>query len=181
LNQLQLIIPKRHVDNRGFFSETYTQKKFIDIGIHDNFVQDNHSFSYKIGTLRGIHFQSPPCAQAKLVRCVRGAIFDVVVDIRRGSPDYGNWVSYELNAKNGHQLYIPIGFAHGFVTLVPNSEIVYKCSNYYNKEKEGSIIWNDPDINIKWPLNTQPIISKNDISAPLLKELNSPFIYKENS
>jgi dTDP-4-dehydrorhamnose 3,5-epimerase len=112
---------------------------------------------------------------------VRGAIFDVVVDIRRGSPDYGNWVSYELNAKNGHQLYIPIGFAHGFVTLVPNSEIVYKCSNYYNKKKEGSILWNDPDINIKWPLNTQPIISKNDISAPLLKELNSPFTYKENS
>ena len=181
MNKLQLIVPNRYVDNRGFFAETYTRKKFIDIGIHDEFVQDNHSVSNKIGTLRGLHFQAPPCAQAKLVRCGKGAIFDVVVDIRIGSPDYGNWYSYELTEKNGHQLYVPIGFAHGFVTLEDNCEIVYKCSNYYNKKKELSILWNDSDINIKWPLKTQPILSKNDISAPLFREFNSPFIYKENS
>ncbi len=181
MNKLQLIVPTRHVDNRGFFAEIYTRKKYIEIGIHDEFVQDNHSLSKHAGTLRGLHFQAPPFAQAKLVRCGKGAIFDVVVDIRKGSPNYGNWKGYHLTEKNGHQIYIPIGFAHGFVTLEDNSEIVYKCSNYYNQKKELSIVWNDPDINIKWPLNTQPIIGKKDKHAPLLRELNSPFIYKENS
>ncbi len=181
MNKLQLIIPKRYVDNRGFFEETYTRKKFIDIGIDIDFVQDNHSISYQIGTLRGLHYQAPPCAQAKLVRCGNGAIFDVVVDIRKGSPDYGNWKGYQLTAQNGHQLYIPIGFAHGFVSLEANSEIVYKCSNYYNHETEESILWNDPEIDVKWPLDTIPIMSEKDISAPLFREINSPFIYKDNS
>ena len=181
MNKIQLIVPTRHIDDRGFFSETYTRKKFIEIGIHDDFVQDNHSVSKRIGTVRGLHFQAPPCAQAKLVRCGKGAIFDVVVDIRKGSPDYGNWQGYELTEYNGHQLYIPIGFAHGFVTLEDNCELIYKCSNYYNQKKELSILWNDPDINIKWPLKTKPILSKNDLLAPSLRDLNSPFLYRGNS
>ena len=114
--------------------------------------------SGEIGTLRGLHFQAPPHAQAKLIRCVRGAIFDVVVDIRRGSPAYGKWKGYELTPENGHQLFVPVGFAHGFITIKPNSEIVYKCSDYYAPEAEGSIIWNDPDIEINWALGVEPIL-----------------------
>ena len=126
------LIPSiRHNDNRGYFAETYSHRKYLELGIDVEFVQDNHSFSREVGTLRGLHFQSPPHAQAKLVRCGRGAIFDVAVDIRRGSPTYGQWEGCELTAKNGDQLYIPVGFAHGFVTLEPDSEIVYKCSDYY--------------------------------------------------
>ena len=127
-----LITPHRFNDQRGFFAETYSRKKYTEMGIDVEFVQDNHSLSYDVKTLRGLHFQMPPHAQGKLVRCGRGAFFDVAVDIRRGSPTYGQWVGYELSAKNGHQLYVPIGFAHGFVTLLPGSEIVYKCSDYYS-------------------------------------------------
>ena len=177
----KLIYTKRHGDHRGFFAETYSRRKYSELGIEDEFVQDNHSLSREVGTLRGLHFQSPPRAQAKLVRCGRGAIFDVAVDIRRGSPTYGQWEGYELTAENGHQLYIPVGFAHGFVTLEPDSEIVYKCSDYYAPETEGAILWNDPDIGINWPTEAEPILSEKDSVAPLISELESPFIFGENS
>ena len=127
IETLKCIKPSRHEDHRGFFAETYNRRKYLDLGIELEFVQDNHSISKDAGTLRGLHFQSPPNAQAKLVRCGRGAIFDVAVDIRRGSPTYGEWKGYELTAENGYQLFVPVGFAHGYITLKPNSEIVYKC------------------------------------------------------
>lgn len=175
------INPQRHGDHRGFFAETYSRRKYSELGIDVEFVQDNHSLSREVGTLRGLHFQAPPHAQAKLVRCGRGAIFDVAVDIRRGSPTYGQWKGYELSAENGNQLYIPVGFAHGFVTLEPDSEIVYKCSDYYALETEGAILWNDPDIGIDWPTKADPILSDKDAVVPLISELESPFIFGENS
>ena len=178
---LMLISPKRHGDHRGFFAETYSRRKYSEFGIDVEFVQDNQSISREVGTLRGLHFQAPPHAQAKLVRCGRGALFDVAVDIRRGSPTYGQWEAYELTAENGDQLYIPVGFAHGFVTLEPDSEIVYKCSDYYAPETEGAILWNDPDISIEWPTDTAPMLSDKDAVAPLLSDLESPFIFGENS
>jgi dTDP-4-dehydrorhamnose 3,5-epimerase len=176
-----LLVPKRFGDDRGFFAETYSRRKYLEYGIDLEFVQDNHSVSQEIGTLRGLHFQAPPHAQAKLIRCVRGAIFDVAVDIRRGSPSYGQWKGYNLTADNGHQLYVPVGFAHGFLTIKPSSEIVYKCSDYYAPEAEGSIMWNDPDIGINWDLNGEPILSSKDADALTLKDIESPFIYGQNS
>lgn len=182
INQLApLLIPFRHEDHRGFFGETYSRRLYSELGIDVEFVQDNHSLSRDVGTLRGLHFQTPPHAQAKLVRCGRGAIFDVAVDIRRGSPTFGQWEGYELTAENGHQLFVPIGFAHGFLTLERNSEIVYKCSDYYAPETEGSVLWNDPDIAIGWPTDTGPILSAKDSFAPLLSDIESPFIFGENS
>lgn len=175
------IKPTRYGDHRGFFAETYSRKKYSEFGIDIEFVQDNHSLSREVGTLRGLHFQAPPHAQAKLVRCGLGAIFDVAVDIRRGSPTYGYWEGYELTAENGHQLYVPAGFAHGFVTLEPGSEIVYKCSDYYAPETEGALRWNDPEIGIDWPVYSDPILSDKDAAAPLLADLETPFVYGENS
>ena len=174
-----LIETERYSDHRGFFAETYSCRKYSELGIDDDFVQDNHSLSKMVGTLRGLHFQEPPHAQAKLVRCGRGAIFDVAVDIRRGSPTYGQWEGYELTADNGHQLYVPVGFAHGFVTLEPDSEIVYKCTDYYAPETEGAVHWNSCEI--EWPLLCDPILSDKDAIAPALAEFQSPFIYGENS
>ena len=175
------IKPKRHGDHRGFFAETYSRRKYSELGIDIEFVQDNHSLSREVGTLRGLHFQAPPHAQAKLVRCGLGAIFDVAVDIRRGSPTYGQWEGYELTAENGDQLYIPVGFAHGFVTLAADSEIVYKCSDYYAPETEGAVLWNDPVIGIDWPTEADPILSDKDAAASSLADLESPFIFGENS
>ena len=161
MNSLDLLLlsPKRHSDERGYFAETYSREKYSEFGVYEEFVQDNHSFSPEVGTIRGLHFQAPPHAQAKLVRCGRGAIFDVAVDMRRGSPTYGQWEGHELTAENGHQLFVPIGFAHGFVTLEPNSEIVYKCSDYYAPESEGAVLWNDPEIGIEWPTGFDPILN----------------------
>lgn len=176
-----LIKPERHGDHRGFFAETYSLRKYLELGIEVEFVQDNHSLSRQAGTLRGLHFQAPPHAQAKLVRSGRGAIFDVVVDIRLGSPNYGQWEGYELSAENGYQLYVPVGFAHGFMTLEPDSEIVYKCSDYYAPETEGALLWNDPDIGIDWLIEAKPILSIKDAAAPLLADLKSPFIFGESS
>ena len=172
---------KRHGDRRGFFAETYSRRQYAERGIDEEFVQDNHSLSREVSTLRGLHFQAPPHAQAKLVRCGRGAIFDVAVDIRRGSPTYGQWEAYELTAENGDQLYVPVGFAHGFITLEPDSEIVYKCSDYFAPETEGALLWNDPEIGIDWPTKADPILSDKDAAAPLLADLDSPFIFGENS
>lgn len=177
----KLIKPKRFGDHRGFFAEIYSRSRSIDIGIDIEFVQENHSLSKKVGTLRGLHFQAPPHAQAKLVRCGRGAIFDVVLDIRRGSPSFSQWKGYELTAENGYQIFVPVGFAHGFVTLEPDSEIVYKCSNYYAPEAEGAVLWSDPKIGIEWPLVADPILSDKDGAAPLLEDCESPFIFGQNS
>ena len=170
-----MIEPDRFVDQRGFFAETYSQRVYAELGINENFVQDNHSLSAEIGTVRGLHFQAPPHAQAKLVRCGRGAIFDVAVDIRKGSETYGKWVGYELSAANGAQLFIPAGFAHGFATLQPDSEIIYKCSDYYAPETEGALRWDDPAIGIDWPLQSAVILSEKDAVAPVLADLDSPF------
>ena len=181
VNKLKLITVKRHGDKRGFFAETYSRQRCVEFGIDIEFVQDNHSMSKDVGTIRGLHFQAPPHAQAKLVRCGRGAIFDVALDIRRGSPTYGEWEGFELTAENGHQLFVPIGFAHGFITLEPDSEIVYKCSDYYVPETEGTVLWNDPVIDINWPKQSNSILSKKDAMAPLLSSIKSPFIFGENS
>ena len=170
-----MIEPDRFGDHRGFFAQTYSQRVYAELGINERFVQDNHSLSAEIGTVRGLHFQAPPAAQAKLVRCGRGAIFDVAVDIRKGSETYGKWVGYELSAENGAQLFIPAGFAHGFATLQPDSEIVYKCSDYYAPETEGALCWDDPAIDINWQLQGEAILSDKDAVAPMLAELDSPF------
>lgn len=175
---LLLIEPQRHGDHRGFFAETYSQRGYAALGVDATFVQDNHSVSAAVGTVRGLHFQAPPAAQAKLVRCGRGAIFDVAVDIRRGSPTYGRWAGYTLSPENGAQLYIPVGFAHGFATLEPDSEIIYKCSDYYAPETEGALRWDDPDIGIKWRLTSAPVLSEKDATAPLLAGFNSPFTFE---
>ena len=159
-NELILIKPTRHKDERGFFSEIYSQRRYRELGVDVDFPQENHSFSWEVGTLRGLHFQAPPNAQGKLVRCGKGAIFDVAVDIRKGSQTFGHWKGYELTEENGHQLYVPVGFAHGFLTLKPGSEIVYKCTNYYTPKAEGSIRWDDPFIGIEWPLSENIILNK---------------------
>jgi dTDP-4-dehydrorhamnose 3,5-epimerase len=174
-----LVVPRRFADNRGFFSEIYSHEKYKNLGINAKFVQDNHSLSYSIGTLRGLHFQAPPSAQGKLVRCGRGAIFDVAVDIRRGSPTFGHWEGHELTDENGHQFFIPVGFAHGFVTLRPDSEIVYKCTDYYAPETDGAVCWNS--CGIDWPVIDNPILSDRDRIAPALGDFESPFIYGVNS
>ena len=174
-----MLVPTRHGDNRGFFAETYSRRVYKEYGILDDFVQDNHSISLEVETLRGLHFQAPPNAQAKLVRCGRGAVFDVAVDIRLGSPTYGKWKGYTLTAENGNQLYIPVGFAHGFVTLEPDTEIVYKCTDYYAPETEGAVRWDS--CGIEWPLSGDPILSDKDAIAPLLAAFDSPFVYGENS
>ena len=179
--ELILIKPKRFVDNRGFFAETYSKINYKELGVDVDFVQDNHSLSKDKGTLRGLHFQAPPNAQGKLVRCGQGAIFDVAVDIRKNSPTYGKWQGFELTADNGYQLYVPVGFAHGFVTLAPNSEIVYKCTDYYSQKSEGSIHWSDQDIAIDWPLVNNVILSEKDQLAPKLKAISSPFEYLVNT
>lgn len=180
-NLLSLIKPQRFEDHRGFFAETYNRKKYSEFGIDLEFVQDNHSISNEEGTIRGLHFQAPPNAQAKIVRCGRGAIFDVAVDLRRGSPTYGKWEAYELSAENGCQLYIPVGFAHGFLTLEPHSEIVYKCSDFFASESERCVLWSDPCIGIDWPTVSSPILSIKDAAALPLADIESPFLFGVNS
>ncbi len=174
-----LLRPKRFGDDRGWFSEVYNERIFSGYGIDDRFVQDNHSLSVPVGTLRGLHFQTPPFEQAKLVRCIRGRIFDVAVDIRSGSPTFGRWVGAELSAENGHQLYVPVGFAHGFVTLEPSTEVTYKVSNLYAPQNDCGIFWNDPQVGIAWPLprGVNPILSPKDGCQPLLRDFESSFSY----
>ena len=174
-----LIKPNRYRDHRGFFGETYSVRHYTELGIVENCVQDNHSLSRAASTLRGLHFQGPPAAQAKLVRCGRGAIFDVAVDIRRHSPTFGHWEGFELSAENAHQVFVPVGFAHGFVTLEPDSEIVYKCTDYYAPETEGSVRWDS--CGIDWPLEVDPILSVKDASAPAFADFKTPFIFGVNS
>lgn len=164
-----LVKPKVFTDERGFFMETYRKDLFEKAGITTEFVQDNHSRS-KYGVLRGLHFQKDPYAQAKLVRCVKGVIFDVAVDLRRNSPTFGKYVSAILSEHNKLMLYIPRGFAHGFLVLSDYAEVIYKVDNIYAPKHEGGLIWNDPDVGIKWPIG-EPILSEKDRSWPTLKEL----------
>lgn len=172
------ITPKRFQDARGWFSETWRRDRYAAAGIDVDFVQDNHSYSRPAGTLRGIHFQTPPFAQAKLVRCLRGRIWDVAVDLRAGSPTYGEWVAAELTAERGEQLFVPGGFGHAFLTLEPDTEVAYKVDAVYAPECDGGIAWNDSDIAIDWPLpGAAPELSDKDAQLPRLKDFVSPFAY----
>lgn len=174
-----IITPRRFGDDRGFFSETYNASGFSDQGIDITFVQDNHSLSEQPGTVRGLHFQAPPRAQDKLVRCGRGVLFDVAVDIRKGSPTYGQWVGVELTFENAKQLLVPAGFAHGFATRAPGTEIIYKCSDTYAPETEGALHFADPDIGIDWGLDPDAaILSDKDKAAPGLAGFETPFTYE---
>ena len=174
-----ILTPARHGDTRGFFSESWNRARLKSAGIDTDFVQDNHSLSSAKGTVRGLHFQAPPHAQAKLVRCGRGALFDVAVDIRRGSPTYGDWVGVELSFDNGRQLFIPEGFAHGFVTLTDDTEIIYKCSDYYAPAADGAVLWSSAGID--WPLTGDPVLSDKDAAAPALDAFDSPFVWEGGS
>lgn len=169
-------------DNRGYFTETYNKPKYEALGIDNDFVQDNMSFSAQEGTLRGLHWQNPPYAQAKLVSCSKGRVIDVAVDIRKGSPTYGQWTSCELSEDNHRQFYIPRGFAHGFLTLTPNVEFRYKCDNVYNKASEGGMRYDAPEVNVDWGSLLQglePVLSEKDTTAPTLEESDNQFIYEE--
>lgn len=170
-------------DHRGYFTETYSKPKYEALGIITEFVQDNMSFSAKKGTLRGLHWQNPPYAQAKLVSVSKGIVIDVAVDIRKGSPTYGQWVSCELTAENHRQFFIPRGFAHGFLTLTDNVEFRYKCDNVYNKESEGSMRYDAPEVNVDWGrlLNgIEPVLSEKDKLGSNLEESDNQFVYNEN-
>ena len=167
-----LLTPRRFGDHRGFFAESWNRQTLADLGIHYDFVQDNHSLSREVNTVRGLHFQAPPHAQVKLVRCGQGCLFDVAVDIRKGSPTYGQWVGVELSAENGRQLLIPEGFAHGFVTRSPDTEIIYKCTDYYAPDADGAIRFDDPSLNIEWGIHPdEAILSEKDTIAPLIPNL----------
>src|SRR5471030_1535964 len=172
LNGVYILEPKVFGDERGWFMETYSRIKTLEITC--DFVQDNQSYSKEKGILRGIHFQNGDHAQAKLVRCVRGAVLDVAVDLRKGSSTYKEWVAVEISAENKKQLFIPRGFGHGFLTLTDDVEFVYKTDNYYNYESDRSILWCDPEINIDWNIEN-PIISEKDAEAPLLKGSDCSF------
>jgi len=176
-----LLEPRRFGDDRGFFSESWSRKTLAEHGVDIDFVQDNHSVSAAVNTVRGLHFQSPPHAQAKLVRCGRGRLFDVAVDIRKGSPTFGQWVGYELSFANGLQLLIPEGFLHGFSTREPDTEIIYKCSDYYAPDCDGAVRFDDPDLAIDWGLSGDAILSDKDANAPLMAQFDSPFTYGEQS
>lgn len=167
------------MDSRGWFSETYSEARLSEMGINVRFVQDNHSMSTQAGTVRGIHFQAPPYVQAKLVKCLKGSIKDYAVDLRRGSPTYGQWASALLSAENGDQLYIPAGFGHAFITLVDDVEVAYKVSAPYAPSSEGGIKWNDPSVAIDWPLDQiDARLSEKDVALPLLDSFDSPFEYE---
>lgn len=176
------ITPKRFGDDRGFFSEVYNRAAYDKAGIGVEFVQDNHSLSRPAHVVRGLHFQAPPHAQDKLVRVGRGRILDVAVDIRKGSPQYGKWVAVELSAETGNQLFVPKGFLHGFATLEPDCEVLYKCSDFYAPDCDGGVRFDDPGIGIDWGFDTAlATLSDKDAAAPLLKDFDSPFIYEGNA
>lgn len=174
---VRIITPRRFADSRGHFSETYNKTTFAELGIEEDFVQDNQSYSALAGTVRGLHFQSPPSAQAKLVRVLQGVIWDVAVDIRRGSESYGRWIGAELSAENGAQLMIPAGFLHGFVTRTPDCLVAYKCSATYAPDCEGSVRFDDPDLGIDWGIAPEDaVLSDKDAAAGRFAQLESPFV-----
>ncbi|MEX6632483.1 dTDP-4-dehydrorhamnose 3,5-epimerase [Hyphococcus lacteus] len=173
---VKLITPRRFSDDRGFFSETYNAKAFKSAGIDCDFIQDNHSFSARKGTVRGLHYQSPPFAQSKLVRVLRGSIIDVAVDARKNSSTFGQWVKTELSAKTGTQIFIPQGFLHGFVTLEPDTEVAYKVDAFYDGASDGSVKWDDTDLGIEWGLSgAEASLSEKDAKAPKWADFASPF------
>lgn len=174
LESLVILKPKVHRDERGFFLETYRKELFQNLLPGTEFIQDNHAMSVEAGVLRGLHFQYPPAAQGKLVWVSRGSVFDVAVDLRKNSPTYGQWFGLNLSADNFTRLFVPRGFAHGYITTSPNTEFMYKVDNYYSPEHDSGIAWNDPDLNISWPQIT-PILSAKDQKQQSLKDFASPF------
>lgn len=177
LSGVKLIDPEIFKDHRGFFMESYSSRIFEDNSINRMFIQDNHSLSVEAGVLRGLHYQLNPKAQSKLLRVIAGAIYDVVVDIRRGSPTFGQWEGFILSSSNKRQLFVPQGFAHGFCTLVPNTEVFYKVDEFYSPENERGIAWDDPALGINWPLQA-PILSDKDSKYPVLADAEINFVYK---
>ena len=178
LADVKLIQPVRHGDSRGYFSEVYRADALHKAGVHLEFVQDNQSMSASVGVLRGLHFQTPPMAQAKLIRVIAGSIIDVAVDIRQGSPTYGKHVAYVLSAAEGNQLLVPEGFAHGFCTLEPNTTVIYKVNRYYSPENDCGLLWNDPALGIDWRLDgREPVLSDKDKKHPALADLPHYFNY----
>lgn len=171
---VKILVPQYFEDHRGYFSEVYSEKSCISVGINTNFIQDNHSYSKFKGTIRGFHFQNNPKSQTKLVRCVRGEILDVVVDMRKDSPTYGHYVSVKLTAENRKQIFIPKGFLHAFMTLTDDCEVIYKVDEFYDSDLDRSIAWNDPSINFSWGIK-EPILSDKDRLAPLLKDSDINF------
>lgn len=176
LEGLLILTPQRFGDDRGWFTETWNAPRLAAAGVDIAFVQDNHSMSASVGTLRGLHYQRPPHAQDKLVRCTRGLIFDVAVDFRAGSPAFGQWFGIELSPENGMQLLVPKGFLHGFVTRAPDTEVQYKCSDVYAPDCDGGVRWDDPAIGIDWGV-AAPVLSAKDAIAPLLADVVSPFVW----
>lgn len=176
IEEVLIIKPKVFGDHRGWFTETYSKMNFKKVGIDTDFIQDNQSFSAEKGTLRGLHFQLHPKAQAKLIRCTKGKILDVAVDIREGSPTYKKWVAIELTEENKQQLLIPKGFAHGFLTLTDNVEVQYKVDEYYSQEHDRSIRFDDPEVNVDWGIEN-PILSDKDLNAPVLLKSDANFNY----
>jgi len=173
---VMILATKRYPDSRGYFTELYNAQALADSGIAEPFVQDNLSLSAKTGTIRGLHFQVPPYSQAKLVRVSKGRILDVAVDIRPASPTFGHHVAIEISADNGLQIYIPHGFAHGFCTLEPDTEVVYKVTSYYAPQAEGGILWSDSQLRIDWPVSAEnAVVSDKDAVLPVLKEFSSVF------
>ena len=176
ISGVKILTPTKHGDHRGFFSEVYNKRALAEAGIEIDFVQDNHSFSVDKGTVRGLHFQTPPFAQDKLVRVVRGSVFDVAVDLRRSSPTYGRHVNVVLSAEAWNQVLVPVGFAHGFMTLDPDTEVVYKVSDYYSPDHDKGLLWNDPALGIRWPLpEREAVVSDKDRGHPRLGEFTTPF------
>lgn len=173
-----ILEPRVHADARGFFCETFQKEDFARAGIRCEFVQDNHALSRHRGVVRGLHFQRPPHAQAKLIRVLRGSIFDVVVDLRSGSPDFGRHFGVELSAQNWKQLFVPAGFAHGYCTLEPDTEVLYKVDRYYAPAHENGVRWNDPALGIAWPIGAEEArLSEKDAALPALADIQSPFSY----
>jgi dTDP-4-dehydrorhamnose 3,5-epimerase len=175
-----LIKPKKFGDTRGYFMETFRQSLFEQEVGNYSFVQDNQSLSADVGTIRGLHFQLAPRAQGKLVRCIAGSILDVAVDMRIGSPTYGQFVSAELTSENGHQLWVPPGFAHGFCTLAPSTEVSYKVTDYYSPDHDRGLLWSDPVIGIDWPVDvSKAVLSAKDTVQPVLADLKGGFVYEQ--
>lgn len=173
---VKILTPRKFGDHRGFFSETYNRRTLAEAGINLDFVQDNHSLSADKGVMRGLHFQTPPFAQDKLVRVTRGAILDVAVDLRRSSPTFGKHVTAEISAENWRQILVPIGFAHGFITLEPGTEVIYKVTNHYAPDHDRGLLWNDPELGIDWPISPDEVVlSDKDRVQPRLSELNELF------
>jgi dTDP-4-dehydrorhamnose 3,5-epimerase len=175
---LKVLTPRRFGDARGFFCESWNRRVLAEHGLDFDFVQDNQSLSAAVDTVRGLHYQAPPHAQTKLVRCGKGRLLDVAVDIRAGSPTYGKWFGIELSFDNGRQLLVPAGFLHGFATREPDTEILYKCTDYYDLSADGALRFDDPDIGVDWGLSGPAVLSEKDKAAPLLRNFATPFTYE---